>query len=353
VIPAAPKAAARAEAARLSAYFQGLGARPIDAAILQPADTLLDLYGEDIRARAYVTQDPLRGEMMLRPDFTVPVVQMHMEGGLNPARYTYAGEVFRRQESDALRPTEFLQVGYEDFDAADPAAADAGVFAAIAGALSHLPLRAVTGDIGVLRAAVLGLQASDARKGALLRHLWRPGRFKRLLARFGAPGVARTFAAPVAPEIGLRGMDEVAARIVGLCADEDSPPVPAGQIAVIDALLAIRSSAVAALPALRDLSRAMPGLVPAVDLYDRRLAALDRAGVAVGDLAFEGSYGRTGMEYYDGFVFGLYGDGQPDAAVATGGRYDALTAVLGGGRAVPAVGGVIRPERVVDLGAGA
>ncbi|MDC3265334.1 hypothetical protein OAU61_04555, partial [Planktomarina temperata] len=44
------------------------------ADILQPADVLLDLYGEDIRARAYVTSDPLRGEQMLRPDFTVPVV---------------------------------------------------------------------------------------------------------------------------------------------------------------------------------------------------------------------------------------------------------------------------------------
>ena len=54
--------------------------------MLQPAGTLLDLYGEDIRARAYVTDDPVRGEMMLRPDFTVPVVQAHMAHGGGSAR---------------------------------------------------------------------------------------------------------------------------------------------------------------------------------------------------------------------------------------------------------------------------
>ena len=73
-------AATRAEAERLFDAFRAAGAVPVEADILLPADTLLDLYGEDIRARAYVTADPLRGEMMLRPDFTVPVVQAHMEG---------------------------------------------------------------------------------------------------------------------------------------------------------------------------------------------------------------------------------------------------------------------------------
>jgi len=35
--------------------------------------------------------------------------------------------------------------------------------------------------------------------------------------------------------------------------------------------------------------------------------------------------------------------------VATGGRYDALTRVLGQGREIPAVGGVIRPGLLLDL----
>ena len=35
--------------------------------------------------------------------------------------------------------------------------------------------------------------------------------------------------------------------------------------------------------------------------------------------------------------------------VASGGRYDALTAVLGQGAAIPAVGGIIRPGLVAEL----
>jgi ATP phosphoribosyltransferase regulatory subunit len=60
------------------------------------------------------------------------------------------------------------------------------------------------------------------------------------------------------------------------------------------------------------------------------------------------------MEYYDGFVFGFYAENRPDLPpVATGGRYDALTRVLGSqngdNRDIPAVGGVIRPELTLEL----
>ena len=186
---------ARAEAQRLFGAFQIWGAVPVDAAILQPAGTLLDLYGEDIRARAYVTQDPVRGELMLRPDFTVPVVQAHMAGGAEPARYCYMGEVFRKQEGGAgARASEYLQVGYEVFDRDNPLRADAEVFALFARLLAGRGLKPSTGDIGILRAAVAGLPTSDLRKAALRRHLWRPARFRALLERYAgraqAPDIA-------------------------------------------------------------------------------------------------------------------------------------------------------------------
>jgi len=98
----------------------------------------------------------------------------------------------------------------------------------------------------------------------------------------------------------------------------------------------------------------MPALGPAVDRLAARLDALATRGVDVDALPFEGSYGRTSMEYYDGFVFGFSAETRPDLPpVATGGRYDALTAVLGGGVGAPAVGGVIRPELLAELEAGA
>ncbi|WP_108485216.1 ATP phosphoribosyltransferase regulatory subunit [Oceaniglobus ichthyenteri] len=356
------KPAILAEAARLRALFEAAGAQPVEAPILQPADLLLDLYGEDIRARAFTTSDPLHGEQMLRPDFTVPVVQMHMAGGADPARYTYSGEVFRRQEDDPERAREYIQVGFEVFDGANPARADAEVFAVIARALADVPLRAAVGDIGILIAAINALSTSARRKAALLRHLWRPNRFRALLDRFGAAEPTARRAKLLAlddpfegagPEIGLRSRAEVEARLAILRDDANAPPIPAVQVELLDDLMALRAPAPAALSRLQDVAVDMPAIVPAVDLFEARLAALSDQGVDLRSLEFEGSYGRTTMEYYDGFVFGFYAEGRHDLPpVASGGRYDALTRVLGQGRAIPAVGGVIRPDLVLMLGAG-
>ena len=337
----------REAADRLVEAFERHGAARVETDVLQPAGTLLDLYGEDIRARAYVTQDPLRGERMLRPDFTVPVVQAHMAEGAEPARYTYAGKVFRRQEEDEARASEYYQVGYEVFDRADPAAADAEVFALIADALEGLPVVPVTGDIGVLMAAVAGLETTERRRAALMRHVWRPQRFRALLERFSRPAVARDFAQAQAPLVGLRSEAEIAERVAWLRADAEAAPIAAEAVAGLDAVASVRGPAGAALATLQGLAARMPAIREAVARLEARMTALEARGVDAGALAFEGSYGRTSMEYYDGFVFGFLVEGLPP--VATGGRYDALTRVLGQGREIPAVGGVIRPGLVSDL----
>lgn len=333
------------------------GAMITDADVLQPAGTLLDLYGEDIRARAFTTQDPLRGEMMLRPDFTVPIVQRHMAYGAEPARYTYIGKVFRKQEVDDSRPTEFVQVGFEIFDGTDPAAADAEVFATLAGILRDVPVTASTGDIGILRAAVMGLRTTQRRRAALMRHLWRPRRFRTLLNRFSGQAImSDTRAALLAqddplkdmpPLLGLRTRAEISERIDALKEDAQVPPISGGECDLLDALLLVRENAPNALTALRDISVDLPSISAAVDRMSARLDALAKRGIDVATLPFEAAFGRTSMEYYDGFVFGFSADpGLGLAPIASGGRYDALTTVLGGGTGVPAVGGVIRPSLV-------
>lgn len=347
-------------AAQLRAHFESLGAVPVQTAILQPADTLLDLYGEDIRGRAYVTSDAVRGELMLRPDFTVPVVQMHMAGGAEPARYTYAGTVFRQQEEDESRANEYTQVGYEVFDRAEPISADAEVFALMAQALGDAPVRAATGDIGILVAAVSALETSEPRKAALLRHIWRPRKFRALLERFAKPDEPRAVLNAVDPfehagaEIGLRSKADVEARLAALREDADTPPISPRDIELIEALLNVRESLPFALERLRDLAVDLPAISPAVERLAARMIALRTRGVDVGKLEFEASYGRTLMEYYDGFVFGFYAETRADLPpIATGGRYDALTRRLGQGAEIPAVGGVIRPDLLMMLESGA
>jgi ATP phosphoribosyltransferase regulatory subunit HisZ len=155
-MPATPARPPRRGRAALLAPFRAAGAQPVEADILQPAETLLDLYGEDIRARAYVTADPLRGEMMLRPDFTVPVVQMHMAHGAEPARYCLHGRGVPQAGASRPARVEYMQVGYEVFDRDDPAAADAEVFALFAEPLAPLGAARGHGRYRHLMAAVRG-----------------------------------------------------------------------------------------------------------------------------------------------------------------------------------------------------
>lgn len=357
------RATSKSLAATMLGAFESHGATRIEADILQPAGTLLDLYGEDIRARAYTTSDPLRGEQMLRPDFTVPVVQMHMDGGAEPARYCYMGEVFRRQEDDDARANEYMQVGFEAFDR-DAAKADAEVFALFSKLLDPYAVAPVTGDIGLLTAAVKGLKTSDRRKGALLRHIWRPRKFRALLERFASPAQLAPERAALLeaadpleeakPMIGKRTLGEISGRINALRQDAAADPISTSEVALLNDLMVIRETATNAASQLRDIAVDMPALQPAVDRFEARLDALARAGCDPQTLPFEASYGRTSMEYYDGFVFGFTAVDHADwPAVATGGRYDALTEQLGRigetARAIPAVGGVMRPGLLADL----
>ena len=356
------KSEIRAEAEALQAIFTDAGAVPVEAPMLVSAETLLDLYGEDIRARAFTTHDTDRGELMLRPDFTVPVVEMHMANGADPARYTYLGEVFRMQRAGSTRPSEYLQLGYEVFDRSAPLAADAEVFALFTKALSDLPIRVVTGDIGIILAAIEALSTTPARKAALRRHVWRPRRFRALLDRFtgAAPppqGRAEYLAAAeeqglaaliaqAGPPIGLRNTEELSERLDRLRAEAAAPPIDAVEAEILTELLALKAPLALAANILGNFAVDLPGLRPAVARFAERIAALQAAGIDADAIPFEASYGRAQMEYYDGFVFGILSTTPGLPPLATGGRYDALTRRLGDGREIPAVGGVIRPELV-------
>ena len=206
---------------------------------------------------------------------------------------------------------------------------------------------------------------------ALRRHVWRPARFRALLDRYGeghAEAAARRAALSAAeaegrvPElvtaagaaVGLRTPEDVAARITALSVEARTPPVDAGAVARIEAVLGVAGTATDALAELRGLARGLAPLGAAVDRLDRRLEALAARGIEPGTLRFEASFGRTTLEYYDGFVFGALPRGRPDLPpIASGGRYDALTRALGHGRGIPAVGGMLRPEALLALTGGA
>src|SRR5690606_760317 len=103
--------------------FAERGAEPIDVAILQPADPFLDMAGEDLRRRIFLTESETGEALCLRPEFTIPVCLDHIaKRAATPRRYAYLGEVFRQRREAG---PEFFQAGIEDLGADDEAEADA------------------------------------------------------------------------------------------------------------------------------------------------------------------------------------------------------------------------------------
>jgi len=366
--------ALEAALAALAAVFTGAGYAPVTTAHLFEADTLIDLYGEDIRARAFLFPGAGGGgELCLRPDFTVPVVRAHGEGGWSrAARYAYQGPVFRRQAPGSSRPVEYLQAGIENLGAGDAAAADAEVLALILKGLSEIgagPVKVSTGDLGIAFALLDALPMPARRRHQLRRHFWRPKRFHalieqavagpaapsperaRLLAAAAGEAPASTVAAlaeEAGEALGLRETDEIVARALVLAEAAAEPAMPAEQAELIEAVLSIRGPAGNALARLRALTEAgSVDIGPALDRFEARLAALDAAGIDAGALPFDAAFGRN-LEYYEGFVFEVTAPGTPDLPpLAGGGRYDAMTRRLGAEATVHAVGAMIRPEAVL------
>ena len=93
----------RAEA--LLASFERAGYERVAPAILQPAEPFLDLSGEDIRKRMYLTTDPQGHELCLRPDLTIPVSRHYLASPAagKPQGFCYLGPVFRHRDAGEAR----------------------------------------------------------------------------------------------------------------------------------------------------------------------------------------------------------------------------------------------------------
>ncbi|MEM8842912.1 MAG: ATP phosphoribosyltransferase regulatory subunit, partial [Pseudomonadota bacterium] len=303
----------------------------------------------------------------LRPDFTVPVAIAHgAEGWERPGKYCYRGPVFRQQEAGIDRPTEYVQAGIEDLGGADRAAADARVFALIQrglDALSAPPRRTTIGDLGIVLGLLDKLEMPANRRRQLRRHIWRPARFHQLLDTYGraqpAPSERRAalftalsddrFDALVARAgdvVGLRSLSSIRERAEALASTRDEAPMPASQIALIEAVLKLDCSAREAPQRLARTIGTVVDLTAEIDEFSVRLAALDEAGINLDDIRYEAAFGRN-LEYYDGFVFEIVAKGAETLPpLAGGGRYDSITARLGATASQPAVGAMVRPETV-------
>src|SRR5262244_3746585 len=160
---------ARAEA--LVASYERAGYVRVAPALLQPAEPFLDLSGEEIRRRMYLTGDAEGHELCLRPDLTIPVALDYLGSAAagEAAGFCYLGPVFRQRWPQS---GEFLQAGIESFGRKDAAAADAEMLALALEACAHYGLDAPEirmGDVALFSALIASLGLAPAWKRRLIK----------------------------------------------------------------------------------------------------------------------------------------------------------------------------------------
>src|SRR5436305_7267865 len=366
---------ARAEA--LVGAYERAGYRRVAPPILQAAEPFLDLSGEDIRKRMYLTADADGRELCLRPDLTIPVSCDYLASPqAGSARgFCYLGPVYRDR---GTLPAEIFQAGIESFGRPDKAAADAEMLALGLEATAHYGIDTPEirmGDVGLFSALIAALDLAPAWKRRLVKDFNRAGSLASDLDRLvdaaaserpEYQGVLTALAgsdpkaahALVTDLLSIAGINAVGGRSVGEIADRfleqaalgASSGLPHATRALIEQFLSISGDPDEAADALRTLAaESKVDLAAALDLFESRTGFLAAQGVDVSRIKFSTAFGR-GLDYYTGFVFELH-DREMHAGrqLVAGGRYDELLSRLGASAPIPAVGFAVWIERLNEI----
>jgi len=369
----------RAEA--LVASFERAGYTRVAPAILQPAEPFLDLSGEDIRKRMFLTTDPHGRELCLRPDLTIPVSRDYLA---SPAAgkahgFCYLGQVFRHRQNAS---SEFLQAGIESFGRPDIAATDAEMLALGLDTTAHYGLATPDihiGDVGLFAALIAALDLAPAWKRRLIKDFNHKTSLAQDLERLTISasharpeyqGVLAALAgsdpkgahALVTDLLSIAGISAVGGRSVGEIADRfleqaalgAQTSLPRETRALIERFLAVAGDPDEAAAELRTIAKdGSLKLNAALDLFESRTGFLAARGVDVRRIKFSTAFGR-GLDYYTGFVFELHDpQGRAAGQLVAGGRYDGLLTRLGSAKPIPAVGFAAWIERLAARGGAA
>ncbi|MES0031928.1 ATP phosphoribosyltransferase regulatory subunit [Mesorhizobium sp. M0040] len=360
-------------ASDIASLFAARNTHAVEVAVLQPADPFLDMAGEDLRRRIFLTESDTGQTLCLRPEFTIPVCLDHIASQAGtPRRYSYLGEVFRQRREGG---NEFFQAGIEDLGDRDTAAADARSLADAHALLSLvLPGRelAVTlGDQTIFEAvlAALGLPrgwrmrlarafGSAPMLEAALADLANPPRNSQLAGAAAAlvlDGDLDGLSAHVAgrmEEAGLsatagRSPSEIARRLIEK-AELRSVRLSNEAFAALKSFLAIDVPLDNAAGALeRFAADAGLSLGAALENFAARAAAIASLGLPMSEISYDAAFGRP-LDYYTGLVFEIAApDG--DRPLAGGGRYDRLLTLLGAKTPIPGVGFSVWLDRIEAL----
>lgn len=360
-----------------------LGARggvAVDLPALLPASLVLELAGEDLRSRLYFASAPDGTELCLRADLTIPAALRFIEERpALPVAWLHEGKVFRAPRDGESGGSEFVQVGLERYGDADAAAADCDVMlaaleACAAGGLTQPVLTLSDGDLvrDVLARADLpepwasSLRSVAGNPRALRQRmaeaagavpLPEPGALDKALIGL-ASGEAEAAVEEVLALSRLslgpgRSAADVMRRLVGKARRALAEPMDPAVLAAIGRLLDVEGPARPAIDAVVATARDLGVDVSAwAEGWSARLDALAASAPAAASAAVFRAGRSRNFAYYSGLFFDVAADAAALPA-ASGGRYDGLLAALSDGAVdQPAVGCVVRPNRLPGPAAG-
>ncbi|MDQ0454959.1 ATP phosphoribosyltransferase regulatory subunit [Rhizobium paknamense] len=350
--------------------FAARGAARVDTPVIQPAAPFLDMAGEDLRRRIFLTESETGESLCLRPEFTIPVCLSHIETATGtPKRYAYLGEVFRQRREG---PSEFYQAGIEDLGETATARADARAISDAVGILETLlpgrPLAITLGDQAVFEAVVKALGLPSGWQKRLIQAFGDSAHLDHLLDNLASPqpvsGLPDAVEKPLAAEDEAGLMALIAARMEETGYSTNASRSPREIAARLKekralartrldgaALLLLREFLTLDLP-LNDAASALAGFADAAGLtlgdaltrFEERVAALTRLGLDLSRMTYRAAFGRP-LDYYTGLVFEV-AEQDEKAVLAGGGRFDRLLTLLGAKQPIPAVGFSLWLDRI-------
>jgi len=360
-------------AADVTKLFAEHGAAMVEVAVLQPADPFLDMAGEDLRRRIFLTESETGETLCLRPEFTIPVCLDHIAAQAGtPRRYAYLGEVFRQRREGG---NEFFQAGIEDLGDRDIAAADARSVADAHALLSRtLPGKALAvtlGDQSVFEAVLAALGLPRGWRMRLARAFGSHDMLEAALADLADPPRNGHLPSPVAALAADADMEGLCAHIAGGMEKAGLPPA-AGRapadiarrliekaqlrsvrlsdeaFSALKSFLAIDAPLSEAAGALGEFAAgAGLSLGAALETFSARAAAIGDHGLAGEKIRYDAAFGRP-LDYYTGLVFEIAAE-ESERPLAGGGRYDRLLTLLGARAPIPGVGFSVWLDRVATL----
>ncbi|TCL96350.1 ATP phosphoribosyltransferase regulatory subunit [Rhizobium sp. PP-WC-2G-219] len=361
----------------LLAAFATRRAERVHTPVIQPADPFLDMAGEDLRRRIFLTASETGTSLCLRPEFTIPVCLRHIETATGtPKRYAYLGEVFRQRRGGA---EEFYQAGIEDLGERDVASADARAIVdamdllrvVLPGQTQAQTLSLTLGDQAVFEAVVAALGLPVGWQKRLIHAFGDVGQLEALLDRLARPQPVTGLDPEIEALLSADRQDDLIARLesrmeeTGYSTNASRAPTEIARRlkekrALAEtrldgsALLLLREFLTLRLP-LAEASAALAGfadaanlkLGPAIAAFDARLAALSNAGADLSAMTYRAAFGRP-LDYYTGMVFEIVASGGAEV-LAGGGRFDRLMTLLGAQSHIPAVGFSLWLDRIEAL----